>query len=146
MLIKRRRMSLAIPLFIYIFISGAVYASEIIIIANPNINEDKLTRKEIENIFLGTTTKWPDGTKIIFATMKKEDIHVPFLKLYIKKSAGQFEAFWRRQLFTGKGSIPKSCTSDQQMIDFVAQHNGAIGYVSSSAVLGEVKQMAVIDN
>lgn len=139
-----------IPLIIiafnfFIFAPGALANSQILIIANKNLPIDSLTKDQIKNIFLGTTTRWQDKSTITFVTLQKNDVHKIFVRKYTNKSSDQFRAFWRRQLFTGKGKIPKTYKTEQALIQFIAQTKGSIGYVSKSADIDNVKLIKVSD-
>lgn len=119
--------------------------SGVLIIANKEVKKASLTRAEIKNIFLGHTTFWEDNSKITFVTLEKSDVHKSFVSQYVQKSTDQFRAFWRRQLFIGKGMIPLAFKTEQEMVDFIAKTRGAIGYVSSSAKTNSVKIITVSD-
>jgi len=102
-----------------------------VIITNLNVKENKLTKKEVENIFLGKQTKWENGKKITFFTLKSSNTHKAFLKEYIGKTSSQYKTFWKKQIFTGKGKAPKSFTSEKDLINYISSTKGAVGYISN---------------
>lgn len=142
----RRIVAITIAVAAFIYSPGSLFASDVLIIANQDVTTDSLTRAEIKNIFIGITTLWPDKNKIIFVTLKESNVHKKFVRQYTSKSPDQFRAYWRRQLFTGKGRIPKAYQTDQDIVSFVAKTSGSIGYVSSSASIDNVKIINVSDN
>ncbi len=89
---------IAISLAIGIFIPGLTSAVEVTIIANKSVAADSLTKAQIKNIFLGTTTEWPDKRKITFYTISGNVAHKKFVRKYTRKSADQFRNFWRRPI------------------------------------------------
>jgi ABC-type phosphate transport system substrate-binding protein len=93
----------------------------------------------VRNIFLGKKTKWDNGQQIVIVTLKDSETHKNFLKKYIAKTATQFKSYWKKQVFTGKGSVPKSFEKEEDLLDFVAGTEGAIGYVSSGLNTDAVK-------
>ncbi len=123
--------------------SGSVFAADIVVIGSKDLAINSLTKEEVKNIFLGVTTKWPDKRKIYFVTMKGSDAHKVFLKKYIRKSPSQFRAFWKKKLFTGKGKMPKMLNTEQEIVDYLAQTDGAIGYVSSATPMDNFKVITV---
>ena len=134
----------------FIFIPVPLQSAEqVIFIANKNVSADSLSGENIKNIFLGVMTKWPDQKKINFAIMSENSsdskTHDRFTRVYTHKTSGQFQRYWRNQLFTGKQKMPPMCKSQQAMVDFVKEHDGAIGYVSSSASVENVKVITVIE-
>ena len=123
-------------------IPGLCFAGEVVVIVNPSVSETTLSKKEVGNIYLGKKTSWSDGSKIIFVILPG-NAHASFLKSYVGKTEAQFKTFWKKQVFTGKGSPPKEFDSDQAMVEFVAQTAGAIGYVSEGADVSKVKTITI---
>ncbi len=120
-------MSLSVPIAILV---PAAFAGDVIIIANKSVHESSLSSKEIKNIFLGRKTQWSNNKKIIFVTLKGVEVHGIFLKEYTGKTPFQYINYWRKQVFTGKGRPPKSFKTESSLVDYVANTEGAIGYVS----------------
>ena len=120
--------------------------NEIVFIVNKGVSADKLEKEALRDIFLGNTSVWPDGKKVVFATSSDPSTHKLFVQPYTRKTESQFQAWWKRKLFTGTGKVPPRVKTDQEMIDFVAATEGGMGYVSSSAALGDsVKILTVTD-
>jgi hypothetical protein len=46
-------------------------------------------------------------------------------------------------VFTGKGSLPKTLSSDAEMVKYVSKTKGAIGYVSAASSTDGVKVLEV---
>ena len=53
-----------------------------------------------------------------------------------RRSLAPILVFWNRQIFSARGVPPPELASDDQVLDFVGQRLGAIGYVSNRARLG----------
>ncbi|MBN1625650.1 MAG: substrate-binding domain-containing protein, partial [Deltaproteobacteria bacterium] len=120
-------------------ISGMAYAGEIIVIGNKSISESALKKQDLKNIFLGKKSTWSDNKKIVFFIQNNSSVSDQFFSEYINKSSAQFSSYWKEKVFTGQGTPPKSFSSDEEMVQFVSQTDGAIGYVSSSEGLDTVK-------
>jgi ABC-type phosphate transport system substrate-binding protein len=115
---------------------------DVVVIANPSVHETTLSKKDVGDIFLGKKTSWDDGSKIKFVVLTGAT-HEIFLKSYVNKTEAQFNTFWKKQVFTGKGSPPKELDSNRAMVEFVAQTAGAIGYVSANADVSKVKTITI---
>lgn len=113
------------------------------IIANKNVPISYISPDMLKDIFLGKKNSWDNGASINFVTLDSGQSHNDFLKDHLQKSDAQYNNYWKKQVFTGQGQMPKSFSSDKAMIDFVAGTNGAIGYVSSTADTGLVKIITV---
>ena len=132
---KIRMVTLIILLSI---IPAVCHANDVVVITNKSVSETTLTKDELINIYLGKKSSWNNGKRIWFAVLKG-NTHAAFLKDYIGKSESQFNTFWKKQVFTGKGKPPKQFDSDRAMVEFVAQTTGAVGYVSAGTDVSKVK-------
>jgi ABC-type phosphate transport system substrate-binding protein len=118
-------------------------AGEVVVIVNGNVPASNLSSDDVKQIFLGNKTTWSNGDKIIFVVQDRTDAGDAFLKTYVRKSASQYDNYWKKQVFTGKGMAPLSFSSDQELVEFVAKTPGAIGYVSSGANTESTKTISV---
>ena len=110
--------------------SGITWA-DIVIIAHKNVPETAITEKDLQEIFLGKRVQWQDNSAIHPATVKAKDLHKAFLKQYIKKSVSKWNAHWKRLVFTGTGTPPQQFGTEQELLEYVAETKGAIGYVDT---------------
>lgn len=107
--------------------------AEVKVIVNSSVRVT-VTMQDIEDIFLGKQTTLPGGIKVA-PVDQAEDIRNEFYKKIAKKDPAQLKAYWSRLIFTGKGMPPKELASDAEVIRYVANNPGAIGYVSGNAQL-----------
>ncbi len=143
---KRLMRIFMVWLVLVVSISGVVCtvsAADVQIVANKNVPISSITSDMLKDVFLGKKNTWDNGAKIDFVTLDSGDTHNAFLQTYIQKSAIQFNNYWKQQVFTGKGQMPKTFNSDKAMTDYVSGSNGAIGYVSGSTDTGSVKTINV---
>ena len=117
--------------------SSASWA-DVIIIAHKESPESSLSAKELQEIFLGKRVQWADNSSIHPATVKEDTLHKAFLKQYIKKSPSQWLAHWKRMVFTGNGTPPKQFDSQEELLDYVAETSGAIGYIDEETAVKNV--------
>jgi ABC-type phosphate transport system substrate-binding protein len=102
------------------------------VILHPGVRENP-GEEEIREIFLGRKTRWNSGEGITFVVLKNGGVHTEFMRRIVQKTPLQFQTYWRKMVFTGKGRAPESFESPEEMAQFVAATPGAIGYVPSSA-------------
>lgn len=118
----------------------------ILIIANKAVPLKQLSKSDLKNIFLGKKKKWPDQSSINFINLKYDSNPSEFfLSHYIKKTPQQYMAYWRNQIFLGKGASPSVVNSESEIINYVKKTDGAIGYVSKSASTELVKIITISD-
>ena len=134
---------IVIILFVALLLPTLSMADDVFIVANKDVPANSLAANDVKQIFLGNKTSWDNGDKIVFVVQDRTDAGDAFLKAYVQKSVSQYENYWKKQVFTGKGKAPQSFESDQAVVEFVAQTPGAVGYVSSGADTRNVKTVAV---
>lgn len=133
-------------LFAYVVMgidSLAIANSNSVFIASDGVSEDTLSGVDIKNIFLGKKTTWSSGSKITFVTLKSGNTHKDVLRTYLKRNPGQFKNHWKQMLFTGKGVIPKSFTTDEEVVSYISQNENAIGYVSKTVTADGIKIISI---
>ena len=124
--------------------SNQLLAQEIVLISNTDTPVSTLSRDEIKRIFLGKQRTLRDGkVKISFAIQQKTEASRLFLKEYVQKNAYQYSIYWKKRVFAGKGKAPQSFTSDQEVVAFVSETPGAVGYVSMGTDIGDTKIVQV---
>ena len=137
---------MAVLLVLLVIVLPTTYASGSgVLIVNENVATESLTKTEVMNIFLGKKATWENGNKITFVTLKDGDTHKTFLRTYIRKTPEQFNYYWKRMLFTGKGVIPKSFESDQEVIEFVSRNKNTVGYLSNPTTAAGIKMISIAE-
>jgi ABC-type phosphate transport system substrate-binding protein len=124
---------------------GGADRSGFTVVVNTESKLAKISDDDLARIFLGKKTLWEDsGTRVQPALLEEE---LPgaqnFLEGALKKSVSQYRAYWKRLLFSGGGSAPRTFKNSTQVIDFVARQPGAIGIVESGAADARVKVVEV---
>ena len=136
-----KRISLCV-VCLCLYFSGTAWA-DMVIIAHQNTPETTVSAKDLQEIFLGKRVQWKDNTAIHPATVKEPELHEAFLKQYVKKTPSQWIAHWKRMVFTGNGTPPQQFTTQQELLKYVADTAGAIGYVDAEFPAENVTIMKV---
>jgi len=127
---------------VFLGFSGTGVCADVIVIANKNLSENSLSNSEIKEISLGKIVKWSDNTPVHFVTLEG-DIHREFLKTYLKRSTSQYKNHWRKMIFTGKGCTPKCFKTEDELVQYVSQTDGAIGYIGRKTSAQNLKILEV---
>ena len=69
--------------------------------------------------------------------------HDAFLKTYLGKTDAALETYYRSLVFTGKGAMPKTFASEDEVVGYVSKTKGAIGYVTADTKTDGVKLIEV---
>ncbi len=101
----------------------------VIVITNQSVKITSITPKDLENIYVGKKTRWSKDEKITPVILNIQDIHESFLSKYVNKSPEQFNTYWKRKVFTGRGKELRSFKNKEDVIEYVKNTTGAIGYI-----------------
>ena len=118
-------------------------AQTYIIIVNKSNAVESLSKKEVSDLFL-KKSKWSDGSVAIPVDLASHSsVRAQFTQEIHGKSVSAIRSYWQQAAFSGTASAPPEKSSDSDVIDFVKNNPGAIGYVSSSANISSVKKLDV---
>jgi ABC-type phosphate transport system substrate-binding protein len=115
------------------------------IIVNKKNTTIALSDKEISKIFLKKIKHWDNGKRIVPVDLPLEsgtrknftaDTHLRKISSIIR--------YWQQELFAGRGRPPKILPSDDEVIKFIMANPYAIGYVSSTAKIADVKVIKIM--
>ncbi len=102
--------------------------NEALVVANNSLSGDALSKQDIRAIFLGKKSSVA-GDNVVIVTLDSGDVHKDFLKSLVGKTPSQFSSHWKKIVFTGKGKMPKSFKTEEELLAFVSNTKGGIGYV-----------------
>lgn len=114
-----------------------------VLIVNLHNPVTRLKRKEAELIFLSKKRSWPDGRSIAVVINGDPALEDRFCHAVLKRSASQFLVFRKKMLFRGQGMPPPTLMNDKEIIEFVASHEGGIGYITAAALTPAVKAVPI---
>jgi ABC-type phosphate transport system substrate-binding protein len=118
-------------------------AADEVFIVNPQGADAELSVDNLKAVLLGTKTKWDGGGLIKLAVLTAGPVHDKVIQDHTQRSADQFDKYWKKLVFTGKGFMPMQAADEAALIDYVAKTPGALGYVSAASVTDRVKVIPV---
>ena len=123
---------------------GSLWAADFIVIANPSVAATTLTAGELSEIYLLRTNAWEDGMRIVPVNREAgSNARSVFSLRILRQQQSALNAYWDRMHFKGM-TPPLIQESDKAVLAFVQKVPGAIGYVSASTELKNVKVLAEI--
>lgn len=126
---------LALAMFLVLSFGPAqTRAANYVVIANPNLAGTEISGTDMRGIFLGAITRIGDRP-IQPVVARSGAAHRQFVADRLGKTESGLQNYFRTLVFTGKGSPPKSFATAVEIIDYVANTEGAIGYVNLDADL-----------
>lgn len=120
-----------------VFILPGYTQADLLVIANNSVSESSVSKQDLKMIFLGKKKSWEGGQKIKPVTLKDGESHDAFVNTYVEKTPASFSSFWKHAILSGTGIPPKSFTSEDDLVKYVAGKDGAVGYISSDTPYAE---------
>ena len=121
-------------------------AADYQVIVNSGNPVSSLSRDQVSKMFLKKVTKWENGRKILPVDLASSSpVREKFSQDIHHRSVSAIKNYWQQQVFSGRSAPPPEKTSDAEVLDYIQANPGAIGYVSGSANVKEVKVLQVED-
>lgn len=125
--------------------SNAQSPTKIAIVAHPSNTETRLTIEQVQDIYLGRTTIFPNGKRVVPVDQKDSGpSKALFLELVLKRSAGQVKSHWSKLIFSGQGVPPAVVGTDPEIKNWVARNPDSLGYLDASQVDTSVKILLTV--
>ena len=126
--------------------SGAQDASAYKVIVHPANATTQVSRLKVGEMFLKKAARWPDGTPVMpVEPSARTPIRQRFTLEIYGKQVIAISAYWQQMIFGGKAIPPPEKSSDVDVVAYVRDTPGAIGYVWAGADTSGVRVVAVAD-
>jgi ABC-type phosphate transport system substrate-binding protein len=126
--------------------AGQLVHAKIAIVVHPDNSTDSLTQIQAANIFLGKVKTMPNGQLVIpIDQSRKSSVRADFYLKLVNKNPNQLNAYWARQVFTGRSQPPNQVASDAEIKALIGANPGMVGYISSDKVDDSLKVILTID-
>jgi len=136
--------TLPIKLVVLALVTGmGIAGAADVLIANPGVAKSALTKEQVKNMLLGKSKNWPGGSRVKLCVAKSGDASASGIKTYTRKTLAQFNLYWRKLAFSGKGKPPKQVGNDADVLAYVAANAGAIGFVAAGQSTGGAKVISI---
>lgn len=119
-------------LFTLLPTAPAFAATQIIVVANvaqPLFME----KHEIRNIFMGGPSRLLDP---VVLKPGEEARHV-FNTLVVGLTEARIQSYWAQMRFSGRNRAPVEVENTEQMLQYLLEHQGAVGYLPADTLIPE---------
>lgn len=109
---------------------AAEVRAELVVVVNVRCGVALMTRNEVVNIFFGRNRQYFNGVEAQPVDMP--DTHPDRARFYgglVGKDLSEVNAYWSRQVFSGRMQAPAKVNSTEEVLKWVASHPGGIGFV-----------------
>lgn len=116
------------------------------VIVNTRNPIGALPKTEISKLLLRQLSKWQDGTEAHPVDLPESSpIREAFNREIHGRKGQAISSYWQRQIFSANQVPPPTLSTDAEIVAYVRNEPGAIGYVSADASLGGVRVIEVVD-
>ena len=128
---------------VMLWLTSPAFAASYVVITNKDVPVDSLSKAELRSIFLGEKVKWNHKKYIKIAILDSGDAYKDFLHEILGNTPAQYDNFWLKMVYTGKAPMPQSFSETGKLVDFVATHPGAVGFVAAGHAGDSVKTISI---
>lgn len=116
-----------------------------VVVVNAGNPQAEMTPEAISALFLKKTEVWPRGIKAFPVDLASlAPARTSFSQAVHQRSPAAVKAYWQKMIFSGRIVPPPELESPEEVLAFVRERIGGIGYVPAGTPLGPgVRALAI---
>lgn len=114
--------------------------AELVVVVNARCGVAAMTRNEVVNVFFGRNRQFFNGIEA--QPVDLPDAHPDRVRFYsglVGKDLSEVNAYWSRQVFSGRMQPPQKVNTTEEILKWVISHPGGIGFVDLSKADARVR-------
>lgn len=116
------------------------------VIVNARVPVLSLSKADVSKLMLRQLPRWQDGTEAMPVDLPEQSpTRESFNRQIHGRKGPAIASYWQRQIFSASQVPPPTLSSDDEVVSYVREQPGAIGYVSPSARLAGVREIEIED-
>lgn len=124
----------------WLLIQPVLVRAELVVVVNARCGVAAMTHNEVVNAFFGRNRQYFNGIETQPVDML--DTHPDRARFYsalVGKDLSEVNAYWSRQVFSGRMQPPVKVGTAEEVIKWVVSHPGGIGFVELSKADARVR-------
>ena len=114
------------------------------VIVHPENPAGSVEKEFLSDVFLRKTTRWPDGEAVRAVDLRADSpVRRKFSQSIVGRPVAAVKSYWQQNIFSGRDVPPPEVGGDAEVLKFVREHRGAVGYVSPQADVSGVKVLGI---
>lgn len=127
-------------LLISLFLPTAEALADLVVVVNARSGVAVMTRNEIVNIFFGRYRQFFNGVEAQPVDLVDNNPdRARFYGALVGKDLSDVNAYWSRQVFSGRMQPPPRVSNVDEVLRWVSSHPGGIGFVEMSKADARVR-------
>ncbi|MEY2934402.1 MAG: hypothetical protein RL033_5151 [Pseudomonadota bacterium] len=141
--------TLQLSLFLLVCLLGTLAVAQpapppYLVVVNGKNPMTLVSRKLLSEVFLKKKTRWDGGELIRPVDQDAESaVRRRFSEHILNRSVTAVRSYWQQIIFAGRDVPPPELLGDAQVLSYVRQYPGAVGYVSAAADTAGAKVLPV---
>jgi ABC-type phosphate transport system substrate-binding protein len=126
------------------FVEASAQETTFKVIVHPTNDVESVSRDFLRRAYLKKGNEWDSGEAIHPVDLSSRfAVRDRFTQEILKKTPAQLRNYWNQQIFSGKGSPPSEMDATRDVIAFVLEHPGAVGYLPADVDPGGTRVIEV---
>ena len=103
------------------------------VIVNASNSISAMTKSQVSNLFLKKVVEWKNGLKVLPVDLvERFTVRQRFTNEIHGRKITAVKAYWNKQKFSGRNWPPPEKASYDEVLKYVEENAGAIGYIPES--------------
>lgn len=134
------RLLLSLSLLCLGFVHSVPALADLVVVVNARSGVAAMTRGDVINVFMGRNRQFFNGEEAHPVDLENgHPYRAMFYQLLIGKDSSEIDAYWSRQVFTGRMQPPPRLKSTDEVLKWVARKPGGIGFIEISKADARVR-------
>jgi hypothetical protein len=135
-----RRYIISFAMFWLLLQPAAEVRGELVVVVNTRCGVAAMTRNDVVNVFFGRNRQFFNGIEAQPVELSESHAEqARFYRLLVGKDLSEINAYWSRQVFSGRMQPPAKVNSTEEVLKWVVSHPGGIGVVDLSKADARVR-------
>jgi len=107
----------------------------------------QISKQELSQFFLKKVKHWKDSDAEVLPVDLVDTLPVRerFSEAVHNRDIASIKAYWQKQIFSGRGVPPEEKKSEAEVLQYISDNPGAIGYISGGTPIDEYENVKVVD-
>ena len=110
----------------------------------------QLSKQDLSQLFLKKVKQWKDSNEAVLPVdlVDNSPVRQKFSERIHGREVASIKAYWQKQIFSGRGVPPEEKKTEEEVLKYVAENSGAVGYIAEATKIEgyNVKVVEIVDN
>ncbi len=122
---------------------------KLVVVVNRDNDVSNIDLEDLRDLYLGKRRFWANRSRVRAVdliekkTSEEKTAYTRFAQSFLGKNPAALKNYWIKMIFSGAGQPPKQLVSAAEVIEYIANDEGGIGYLYADQVTDEVRVVAI---